>query len=131
MESARVLVAEDDPDMRSLIVRALQLDGHRVYEAQSGDELLATMRSMFIETWPEDGVDLVVTDVRMPGLSGLEAARMLRESRWNAPIILMTALTSPALLAEAEGLHVKVLAKPFTLEDLLAAARDALGSPCA
>lgn len=123
--TARILVAEDDPDTRSLVARVLRMGGHRVYETGSGSELLQTLRSIIIDS-PIDGVDLVVSDLRMPGLSGLEVARMLRAQRWDAPIILMTALSTDALRDEAEALGVTVLMKPFSLEDLLTAARVAL-----
>ncbi len=123
---ARILVAEDDDDIRELIVTVLLQEGYVVYEAETGDELLRTIHSIVVDAWPSDGIDLVVMDINMPGISGLEALRTLRERRWPTPVILITALPSPQIIAEARRLGAPVLAKPFPLDKLSETARATL-----
>jgi two-component system cell cycle sensor histidine kinase/response regulator CckA len=120
---ARVFVAEDDAAMRNLVVSTLLNDGHEVYEAASGEELLRLMGAIAVgrraeAVNPPCGVDLVVLDHRMPVIKGLSVARRLRRARWSVPLILMTAFPSDELVHEAHQLNVHVLAKPFSLRDL-------------
>jgi two-component system response regulator (stage 0 sporulation protein F) len=65
-----------------------------------------------------DGVDLVLLDHRMPGMTGLEAVRTLRGCERQVPVILMTAYPDARLEDEAKGLDVTVLPKPFTRAEL-------------
>jgi DNA-binding response OmpR family regulator len=118
-----VFVAEDDAAMRSMVVSALLNDGHEVYEAATGEELLRLMGAVTCGRCdeavnPACGVDLVVLDHRMPALKGLTVARWLRRAQWSVPLILMTAFPSDELVNEAHRLNVHVLAKPFSLRDL-------------
>jgi CheY-like chemotaxis protein len=112
---ARVLVAEDDAALRILVVWTLLNDGHEVYEAAAGDELLQLIGSTSPHANADDRVDLIVLDHQMPGISGLAVAQKLRREGWRIPIILVTAFPSEALLAEATRLGVRVLPKPFAL----------------
>ena len=108
----RVLVAEDDPELRSLIGYGLGLDGHEVVAMSNGLELsdwLAT--SLF--------VDIVISDVRMPGPSGLEFLARFRRTNAEIPFVLITAFGSAELHARARGLGATVvLDKPFDMNDL-------------
>ena len=120
---ARVFVAEDDAAMRSMVVWALLNDGHEVYEAASGEELLSLVGAVAGGRRAESvnqggGVDLIVLDHRMPAIKGLTVARRLRRAQWSVPLILMTAFPSDELVNEAHQLNVHVLAKPFSLRDL-------------
>jgi CheY-like chemotaxis protein len=112
---ARVLVAEDDASLRVLVVWTLLNDGHEVYEAAAGDELLQLIGSMSPRASADDGIDLIVLDHQMPGISGLAVAQRLRGEGWRIPLILVTAFPSEALVAEAKRLGVRVLPKPFSL----------------
>jgi CheY-like chemotaxis protein len=112
---ARVLVAEDDAALRLLVVWTLLNDGHEVYEAAAGDELLQLLGSMSPHARADDRVDLIVLDHQMPGISGLAVAQKLRREGWYIPLILVTAFPSEALVAEARRLGVRVLSKPFAL----------------
>ncbi|HSO35653.1 MAG TPA: response regulator, partial [Labilithrix sp.] len=96
-------------------------NGFSVHEAVSGSELLSVLRSVTADSWPLDGVDLIVLDNRMPGMTGLEAIRNLRAAHWETPAILMTAFPDAAVKREAQRLGVPVLPKPFSL-DLLSSA---------
>lgn len=116
LPGARILVADDDEAMRSLVSSELASEGFMVSEAVSGTDLLLSL-----DTANEDaasGVDLIVLDFRMPGMSGLEVLRLLRAAHWGTPAILMTAFADPKVIAEAGRLGVPVLSKPFPLETL-------------
>lgn len=65
-----------------------------------------------------DDLDLVVIDIRIPGVSGLEIARMLRASDWPIPVVLMTGFPDAEVITEARRLEVALLAKPFPLDRL-------------
>lgn len=120
-EGARILVVDDDPEMRDVVCRRLAKNGFAVHEAVSGAELLSMLRTIEVDHAPLDGVDLIVLDNRMPGMTGLEAVRRLRAEHWNTPAILMTAFPDSALKWEAQMLGVPVLPKPFSLDLLVSA----------
>lgn len=113
-----VLVAEDDEDMRRLVVNSLCDEGFRVVSASSGWKLLEQIASR-IRARDGRPLDLIITDVRMPGVTGLEILAGLRENDWATPVILMTAFGDAELHAEAQRLGaVAVLEKPFELDTL-------------
>jgi DNA-binding response OmpR family regulator len=112
--SARVAVAEDDADMRALVADALRRDGYRVVELADG----ADLQSEVIGAASDGSVDLIVTDIRMPLVSGLEILRGLRESRSTIPVVLMTAFGDESTRREAVHLGAVVFSKPFKLDDL-------------
>ncbi|MFP2912959.1 response regulator [Pyxidicoccus sp. 3LFB2] len=114
----RVLVAEDQEEMRTLLRRALKRRGYDVVEAPDGPQLVRAIVDGLRE--PETQVpDLIVTDVRMPGFSGLEVLARLRRDGWNTPFILITAFGDAQLHEEAMRLGAaRVLNKPFAMEDL-------------
>jgi two-component system NtrC family sensor kinase len=110
----RVLVAEDDPAVRTMLQRLLRDAGFEVRTAKHGDEALG----MALRTSGE--FDLVVTDVRMPVMDGLELARRLRE-RWpGLPVLYISGydveLSAGSLRA---GSRDSLLRKPFDLDELL------------
>src|SRR2546422_11019155 len=81
----RILVAEDDPDNRCIVVKVLTLDGHETLEAADGESALALAR--------RERPDLIVMDLAMPGMDGWEASRRLKADPQTAdiPIIALTA----------------------------------------
>lgn len=115
LSGLRVIVAEDDPMMRDLIACALRCDGFEVLEAANGDalELLASeIACGALE------VSLVVSDIRMPGSSGLAVLQLLQRSSRPPPIVLITAFGDPETEAAALSLGATgVLDKPFELDD--------------
>lgn len=115
---ARLLLAEDDLEMRSLLELTLTREGYEVHVASSGCALLETVQTIYLDAFPSDGIDILITDVRMPGLSGLEAIRRLYAARWWIPTILITAFPDQRLRDEAARLGVTLLAKPFPLREL-------------
>ncbi|MFO0609712.1 MAG: response regulator [Polyangiales bacterium] len=117
----RALVAEDDAALRALIVRALRRAGFVVSEARDGLELMEIAAA----TVREEGAppELVVTDVRMPGRSGVEALAALRGTLSGAAILVITAFADEEVrLAAQAGGAVGVLDKPFELAELTALA---------
>jgi CheY-like chemotaxis protein len=126
LEMARVLVAEDDDALRGMMVARLRNDGCEVIEARTGDEALDVITSVWQGTGPVDGLDLLVMDVRMPGLSGIEIAYLMRSWRVCAPVLFVTAYPEPDLLAEVHQLQGRIIAKPFGLSRLSTAANEAL-----
>ncbi len=118
--SARVIVADDDNEMCRLVAEALRSDGHLVIEVCDGALLLAGLAEALDaerESW-----DLIVSDVRMPGFSGLDLLVALRASDCLTPVILMTAFPDQFAKLQAEKLGATMLGKPFELEVLRDAA---------
>jgi DNA-binding response OmpR family regulator len=107
----RVLVAEDDPDTRSMIQEALTMGGFSVTSTGEGIEADRIAS--------EQRFDVVVSDIRMPGLDGMELARRLGARERPPRIILITAFPSPRTveLGYIAG-AAQVLSKPFSLEKL-------------
>jgi CheY-like chemotaxis protein len=125
----RILVAEDDQELRELIALALRNDGYDVVEARDGVELLGYLEAAAVAAGRGNGhtpVAAVVSDVRMPSLTGLDVLAVLRCAYWPVPVILITAFGDEDTHAEARELGVNaVFDKPFDLEDLCAAVREA------
>jgi len=119
----RVLLAEDDPDMRALLASALRHDGLDVIEVADGTELFDYIGSTWAGAGPQGRPDLIISDVRMPGFTGLEILDILRQAEFGLPVILITAFGSPETHQQAHRLGaVAVFDKPFELEDLTTAA---------
>lgn len=123
---ARVLVADDAGDLREMVAGRLAVAGYEVEEACSGEDLLRLVRGIALDGWPLDGVDLLVVDYRMSGLTGLETIRALRAAHCDTPAILMTAFPEDAIEQEAAAMGVALLPKPFSFEALARAVMAAL-----
>jgi DNA-binding response OmpR family regulator len=109
----RVLVADDDDDMRALVASALRLDGYVVIEARDGAEVLRVISR------PESVPDVIVTDIRMPGRSGLTLLAGLRVEGWMTPIVVMSAFVTDQVRTVANQFGADaVLGKPFDIDDL-------------
>jgi DNA-binding response OmpR family regulator len=114
----RILVAEDDRDIADLIAHYLRKSGWDVHAVAAGDAALAHAR--------EQPVDLIILDVMLPGMSGLEVCRALRADRQTAavPIIMVTARADEA--DRVIGLEIGAddyIAKPFSPNELVARIR--------
>lgn len=119
---ARVLLIDDEPQVRSAVGRFLRTLGHDVLEAAGGNEALRLADRL--------RVDLVITDVNMPDGDGIEVMMALRRRAPDLPIITISGggrLPKELLLANAQVLGaVTTLAKPFELTDLRDAVAGAL-----
>jgi two-component system, response regulator, stage 0 sporulation protein F len=111
----RVVVGEDDAEMRRLVVQALRRDGYDVGEAGDGTTLLALLHDRAARG---EHIDLVISDIRMPGCTGLQVLERLRSANDRVPVILMTAFGDEDTRIEAERRGAVLFDKPFLLDDL-------------
>jgi DNA-binding response OmpR family regulator len=122
LRKSRLLLAEDDFELRELLACVLRADGHDVVEARDGNELW-TMLS-------EDGREpfaLVVSDVRMPGLTAFDVLSRLQRSLADTPVILITAFGDQTTHLRALRLGAsRIFDKPFDCDDLRAAVHETL-----
>ncbi|MGI5860904.1 MAG: response regulator [Myxococcales bacterium] len=119
--SLRVLIAEDDDDLRVLLAQTLEEEGHDVVELEDGFELgdyvEVSNRSVTGRTRP----DVIITDVRMPGRDGLEVVRQARKAGLTCPIIVVSAFADAATRqASAELGDATFLAKPLDVNAVAA-----------
>ncbi|MGD0526045.1 MAG: response regulator [Polyangiaceae bacterium] len=118
----RVLVAEDDSEMRKVVTEALRASGYQVIEAEHGGRMLADVAARLGTHESGESLDLIVSDVRMPVCTGLQLLTTLRQAHWATPVILMTAFGDEAVRARADALGALLFDKPFDVDDLLATA---------
>jgi DNA-binding response OmpR family regulator len=122
----RVLVADDDTEMRRLVAESLRRDGYEVIEEGDGGGLMVRVAAIRSFDRTVDPFDLIVSDVRMPVCSGLDIVKGLREAHCTAPVILMTAFGDDETRAQAEALDAVLFDKPFQLGALRAVVRTLL-----
>ncbi|MFM2279573.1 MAG: hypothetical protein RLZZ444_1804 [Pseudomonadota bacterium] len=118
---ARILITEDEDSLRSFVARALRLDGHDTVEAADGAEGL--------EALGEGGFDLLLSDIRMPVMDGIELAHRASANHPNLKILLMTGYAEQR--ERADDLMEKivdVVSKPFSLPDIRKAVALALAA---
>jgi two-component system, cell cycle sensor histidine kinase and response regulator CckA len=110
-----VLVVEDEAHVRAVIRRILEHRGYTVVEASDGHEALRHWEAL------AGSIQLVLTDVVLPGLSGPEVAERIRRESPDIPVLFMSGYTDDmAALRQISGRDVPLLEKPFTLQSLLA-----------
>jgi len=118
-----VLVVEDNPDVREVTVKRLDMLGYRVVTAESGPAAVAVLQS-------DAKIDLVFSDVVMPGgMSGFDLVKWVRANRPEIKTLLTSGFTGEvAQNAEREAVRdVQVLRKPYAIAELARAVREALG----
>ena len=116
----RVLVVDDDSEMRALLLDVLRSDGYEAFEAKDGAEAVRALRAR--------SFDVILMDKNMPGPSGLDLIPGLRRVCPQSQIIMMTAYGDVASFMEAaEKGAAEYLFKPFRMEEMKAAIRKALG----
>lgn len=119
---ARILFVDDDAFTRRIINEALSNRGFRTRLADSAAAALAILRS--------EPIDIVLTDQQMPGLSGLDLMRTMREEGLNTPVILLTGVSSVEMAVSAvRSGAVHYLTKPVDPHDLQQLITDILLSP--
>src|SRR3981189_2562639 len=118
MNDAAILVADDEPQIRRVLRSTLSSHGYVIIQAKTGEEPVEAVR--------KEKPDLVLLDVNMPGIGGIEACREIRQSS-EAPIIMLTVRNAERdkVLALDAGADDYVV-KPFGIEELLARIRAAL-----
>lgn len=117
--SARILVAEDDPSVRSFVLRALSLRGHDVTAVEDGMQAL--------EMLAKEAYQLLVTDIVMPGLDGIALALRAGRDHPDLPILMMTGYSAERQRAHnLDQLIARVILKPFTLQQICDAVDETL-----
>ena len=116
----RILIVDDDPGQRSLLDSFLRSQGFQTVLASSGQQALEILRT--------ESFSLMISDVRMPGLSGLETLRRARQEHAVLPVLLVTAYADirEAVGAMRDG-ALNYLAKPIDLDELVATVRQVTG----
>ncbi len=122
----RVLVADDDAEMRRLVSESLRRDGYDVTEESDGGRLLVRIASLYSRDAAGHSFDLIVSDIRMPVCSGLEILKGLREAHWSTPVILMTAFGDDETKDRADKLGALFFDKPFKMDALRLVVRGLL-----
>ena len=124
MDTAHILLVEDDDDLRQLLSLALHVDGHKVMEARTGREALDLVMNAAIVNRV---LDIIVTDVRLPGIGGLTLLSGIRALGWMTPLVVMTAHDIDTIRRQAQRIGVDVvLEKPFDVNDFRAAVAHVL-----
>src|SRR5215472_9065076 len=120
LDSPRILVVDDDPGQRSLLNSFLKSQGFETVVVDSGERALDALRN--------GKFSMMISDVRMPGLSGLETLRQARKEQIMVPVLLVTAFTDvrDAVAPMRDG-AVNYLAKPIDLDELLVSVQHATG----
>ena len=118
MSSAKILVVDDEPQIRRIMRTTMTSQGYEVHDARSGEEALEAVR--------DQRFDLILLDANMPGIGGLEACRSIRASS-EAAIIMLTVRSAEAdKVAALDAGADDYVTKPFSMPELLARIRAAL-----
>jgi DNA-binding response OmpR family regulator len=127
----RILVAEDDLEMRNFLAVSLRRDGYDVVEAKTGVELISLLVDATLDSTAVP-YDLVISDQRMPGFLGLEVLAGPQDDDWPPPYIMITAFGSKEFETLAYGAGAAaVFNKPFDMDDLKSAIVSILGRSAA
>jgi CheY-like chemotaxis protein len=111
MKSAKILFIDDEKSVREMSAKILALEGHQVTVASSGPEGLEALK--------EGGYDIVLVDFKMPGMSGLEVAKRVKEIDEGIAVVLVTGWMMEVDEEEAREQGVdSLLPKPFDFDDL-------------
>ena len=116
---ARILVVEDDAEMRDLLSDELSDEGYEVTEAENGEDAAQKLSHMVF--------DVIITDMRMPKVGGMELLTSVRKAHPMIPVIMITAFGTPEILNDASEMGAfDYLGKPFKIQDLKNAVKRAL-----
>lgn len=121
--SGTILLVEDEDAVRLFGTRALRNKGYKVIEARSGEQALEVLRS-------EQGIDVLISDVVMPGMDGVTLAKLVRMERPNIRLLLISGYSEDVArngIDPEAGIHF--LPKPFSLKQLAEAVKRVMGSP--
>ena len=117
--SGTILLVEDEPTVRNVAERALTRHGYTVVTADNGEEALEALGKM-------DEIDLLISDVVMPGMDGPTVVREARKNRPDLKILFMSGYAEEQLRNSIDLENVNFLPKPFSVNDLAEAARRAI-----
>jgi two-component system cell cycle response regulator CpdR len=118
---ARILIVEDDESVRAFTARAIAAGGHEVETAEDGDLGLESIRSA------DGGYDLILSDIRMPSMDGIEMAKRAASEFPGLRILLMTGYAEQReRAADLANIIIDVVPKPFTLNEIRSKVQRAL-----
>ncbi len=118
---AKILLTEDDEAVRGFVGRALKIDGHSVVEAIDGEDGFDKLQEH------EGEFDLLLTDIKMPFMDGIELSHLAASSYPNLKILMMTGYADQRERTGAlEKIVIDVVPKPFALKEIRSAVNDAL-----
>src|SRR6266496_5533386 len=122
MHTAKILVADDEQNLRRVLVAMLRRDGHEVVQAASGVEAIERLAE----------VDVVITDLRMPGADGMEVLRTASKNHPQVPVIMITAYGSVGQAVEAiKAGAFDYIEKPFEQDSIRTIVDKAIGQAAA
>src|SRR3954468_13578286 len=122
MQPTKILVADDEQNLRRVLVAMLRRDGHDVVQAASGVEAIGQLHE----------VDVVITDLRMPGADGMEVLRTAAKSFPQVPVIMITAYGSVGQAVEAiKAGAFDYIEKPFEQDSIRTIVDKAIGQAAA
>jgi len=126
----QILLVEDHDELRALLATALRRDGYAVVECANGDDALDWLGPGVLEGDPEQLPAAIISDIRLPYFTGFDILAGVSSGLEHVPVILITAFPDEETTALAARLGARcVLAKPFQLDDLRLALREALEPP--
>ncbi len=121
--SETVLVVEDEPGVRRLVVDFLELHGYQVIDAENGMEALKKVGNN------AGRIDLILADVVMPGMSGPEMVERIKRRRPKVKVIFMSGYAEDVFNGDESAAGALLVQKPFSVEELTCKVREVLGSP--
>jgi DNA-binding NtrC family response regulator len=120
----RLLLADDDSDVRWSLAELLGEEGFEVIAVSSGSAVLEALGSALLFE-QRAHPDVIVTDIRMPGTSGIEVLEGVRANGWRIPVVLITAFGDEQIRSYAKSLDAELIEKPIQLDLLRSAVRRA------
>jgi len=118
-KKAKILLVDDMTLVRKALANLLKLSGHEVFEAENGLEAIGLLKT--------HEIDMLITDIIMPEMGGVDLAQVARKRSPDLPVILMSGHASDETIREALSRGIRLLLKPFTKDDLLREVRFNLG----
>ena len=128
--TSSILLAEDDEEMRGLLALMLRKKGYRVFECNDGVSLLDMLSPYFLPDEEHENFDLIISDIRMPGVTGMEILTGANELDDFPPIILITAFGDKEIHMQADRLGaVALFDKPFDIDEMMKKVAEILPAP--
>jgi two-component system chemotaxis response regulator CheY len=125
----RVLLAEDEEVTRTVVAKVLRAMGLDVVETRDGGRMLVAVTSQYKDGHSPADIDLVITDVQMPVVGGLDILQGMRAAGWMTPAIVMTGYETPRVREVADRLGAILLTKPLDLDAFERVVRRLLETP--
>jgi DNA-binding response OmpR family regulator len=124
-KACRLVLAEDDQDLRETLALAMRREGYEVIELEDGWQLLQYLTAQRLADGEKPPASIVISDIRMPGKTGLEVLAGMQWGQRPPPFILVSAFCDAQTRSEASRLGaVALVAKPYNLEQMRLLVRD-------